>query len=206
MRRTDKEATDPELIARVLGEATWGTLGLPVDGGPPVLVPINFAALDGRIYFHGAREGEKMDLVRAGVPATFAVVDALALIPSTVSDPERACPATQYFRSVIIRGRVAEVEDPGRKAAALQALMEKLQPGGGYRPITAGDPMYAASVAHVAVLELVAEETTAKAEVGRRLEPAKRERVTALLEARGTETDRRTLEAMGGRPGPSAAS
>ncbi|BDU78076.1 pyridoxamine 5'-phosphate oxidase family protein [Mesoterricola sediminis] len=206
MRRQEKDVTDTGLVDQLLSDVAWGTLGLARPGGPPALVPLDFAARGDRLWFHGSAEGEKMDLIRAGGEATFCVVDPLAIIPSTVSDPERACPATQYFRSVILEGRVTELKDPARKAEALQALMEKLQPEGGFRAITAGDPLYAGSVAHVAVLEMRVTRVTAKAETGARLTPEKRARVLDLLERRGTETDLRTLAAMGGRPGSPASS
>jgi len=206
LRRHEKELTDEAVIGQVLDAAEWGVLGLPSLGGPPLLVPMNFVHLDGKVYFHGAHAGEKMEaLKQAGGSATFVVVDAYAQIPSYAFDPERACPASQYFRSVLLQGRIGEVEDPARKAAVLDALMRKLQPEGGYRPITAEDPMYAGSVGAVAVLELTVERRTAKCELGQRLTPARRDVVRDLLAHRGGPGDLRTLEAMGDGPGSPGA-
>ncbi|BDU74256.1 nitroimidazole resistance protein [Mesoterricola silvestris] len=201
MRRQEKELKDPEAVAEVLDGAEWGVLGLVSPQGAPILVPLNFVRLDGKVYFHGAHAGEKMEALRHHRQATFLVVDAYAQIPSYAFDPERACPASQYFRSVLLHGTLGEVEDPARKAAVLDALMRRLQPEGGYRPITAEDPMYAGSVGAVAILELTVERSSAKCEMGQRLTPAKRDSVRALLERRGTPTDLRTLEAMGAGPG-----
>jgi len=208
LRRQEKELKDPEAVAQVLDAAEWGVLGLVSAEGAPLLVPLNFVRLGGNVYFHGARAGEKMEALRHQGKATFLVVDAYAQIPSYAFDPERACPASQYFKSVLLHGTLAEVEAPGRKAEVLDALMRKLQPEGGYRPITAEDPMYAGSVGAVAILELTVERSSAKCEVGQRLTPAKRESVRGLLEKRGGPADLRTLEAMGagpGSPGSSAA-
>lgn len=203
MRRTEKEWKDDEGIAGVLRAAEWGVLGLVSPDGLPLQVPLNFVAFEGNLFFHGAREGEKMAAIQAGTACSFVVVEALAQIPSYAFDPERACPASQYFRSVIVYGRVAPVEDLGRKARVLQALMEKIQPEGGYRPVDAADPLYQGSVKNVAILELSVERVSGKFEVGRRLTPEKREAVTEILRRRGTELDLRTLEAMGdpGSPG-----
>jgi nitroimidazol reductase NimA-like FMN-containing flavoprotein (pyridoxamine 5'-phosphate oxidase superfamily) len=206
LRRHDKELKQEDAIRQVLDAAEWGVLALTAPAGPPVLAPVNFVHLDGRICFHGAQAGEKMEILRANPEATFLVVDALAQIPSYAFDPERACPATQYFKSVLIRGRVQAVEAPARKAEVLDALMRKLQPEGGYKPITAEDPLYAASVGNVAVLELVIEDLSAKMEVGRRLSPEKRTVVRELLQKRGGPVDHRTLEAMEADPGSRASS
>lgn len=204
MRRQEKELTDPAAIDEVLDGAEWGVLGLASPEGTPVLVPLNFVHFEGRIYFHGSPSGQKMDLIRANedtpcqaVDATFLVVDAYAQIPSYAFDPARACPATQYFKSVILYGRLGVVEDLDRKAQVLSALMEKLQPEGGYTPITASDPLYQASVKGVAILEMTVTRRSGKFETGQRLTPEKRASVVDLLEKRGCPVDLRTLSAMG---------
>ena len=111
MRRQDKEVTEPEAIAQVLDTAEWGTLGLVAADGHPVLVPLNFLHLDGRIYFHGSPAGEKMDCLAHSGAATFLVVDAYAQVPSYAFDPVRACPATQYFKSVLLYGQIGRVTE-----------------------------------------------------------------------------------------------
>jgi len=201
MRRQDKELTDQAAIARILDEAEWGVLGLVGPAGGPLMVPLNFVRVDDRLYFHSAKSGEKMEALEARGEASFLVVDALAQIPSTVFDPVRACSATQYFRSVLAYGQVAPLADIGRKAEVLQALMEKLQPQGGFTPVTAADPLYKASVAGVAILEFRVARWSAKFEVGQRLTPEKRSLVRSFLERRGGPADRRTLEAMAPDPG-----
>jgi len=201
VRRQEKELKDPAAAAQVLDAAEWGVLGLAPEAGAPVLVPLNFVHLDGRVYFHGAQGGTKMDALRRCGAATFLVVDAYAQIPSYAFDPERACPATQYFTSVLLEGAVGEVTDLDRKAEVLDALMRKLQPEGGYRPITAGDPMYKASVGAVAILEFVPARCSVKSDVGQRLTPARRDSVRAILARRGDAAALRTLRAMEGGPG-----
>jgi len=205
MQRSEKEFTDQAAIDQVLDGAEWGVLGLVSPQGSPVLVPLNYVRFQGRVYFHGAPAGEKMETLKANGQATFLVVDAYAQIPSYVFDPQRACPATQYFKSVLLYGRVDILEDLDRKAQVLQALMEKLQPEGGFKPITASDPMYHGSVKGVAILEFTVERTSAKVEVGQRLTAERRASVAAFLEKRGGEVDLRTLKVMGdpGSPEPS---
>jgi len=205
MRRKEKKWADDAEIMELLDRAEWGTLGLVSADGRPVLVPLNFVRDGDRLYFHGAHSGEKMDILAGNGTASFLVVEAYAQIPSYAADPVRACPASQYFKSVLVYGQVTRVDDPERKARALDAVMAKLQPEGGYRPITAADPLYQEAIAGVAVLELTMDRVSGKSELGQRLGPERRARVIAHLEQRG---DRRTLAAMGvdpAAPGSGAA-
>ena len=196
MRRMDKEHTDPKDLDEVLDAVTWGTLGLAGPEGFPVLVPVNFVRCQDRIVFHGAPAGEKMDLLGANGAATFLVVEPYAFIPSYASDPVRACPSTQFFKSVLLYGQVAQVQEPARKAELLQAIMAKLQPEGGHTPITAPDPMYRASLAGVAVLEMTVARRSGKFAFGQTFTEPRRASVETLLATRGGPRDQETLEAM----------
>ncbi len=109
MRRQDCENRDTRELEGVLARADWGTLGLVSAQGTPVLVPLNFVFHEGRIIFHGAKAGEKFGLIQESPQASFLVVEAYAQVPSYAFDPVNACPATQYFKSVLVKGRVEEV-------------------------------------------------------------------------------------------------
>ena len=196
VRRTDYEMTERDQMEKLLAEATHGFLGLTGPDGWPRVVPLNYVTLDGKLYFHGATEGEKMDSLAADDRVTFVVVEDFSLVPSYFRDPKFACPATQYYKAVAIRGRARIVEDNDEKARALQALMEKLQPEGGYVPITAEEPMYRKSLRTTAVVAIEIERMTAKFKFGQNLPSSKREEVADQLTARGCPIDHRTVEAM----------
>jgi len=152
--------------------------------------------LDGRLYFHGATEGEKMEALAADDRVSFVVAHDFSLVPSYFRDPKYACPATQYYKAVAIRGRARVVEDADEKARALQALMEKLQPEGGYVPISATEPLYRKSLQTTAVVAIEIERMTAKFKFGQNLPAAKREKVAERLTARGCPVDHETVAAM----------
>lgn len=196
VRRTDYEMTEREQMEALLRTATHGYLGLTGPDGWPRVVPLNFVTLDGKLYFHGATEGEKMDSIVADDRVTFVVVEDFSLVPSYFRDPKFACPATQYYKAVAIRGRARIVEDLDEKARSLQALMEKLQPEGGYEPITADDKLYRKSLRTTAVVAIEIERMTAKFKFGQNLPTSKREAVADQLTARGCPIDHRTVEEM----------
>jgi predicted FMN-binding regulatory protein PaiB len=130
---------------------------------------------------------------------TFVVVEDFSLVPSYFRDPKFACPATQYYKAVAIRGRARIVEGADEKARALQALMETLQPEGGHVPITATEPMYRKSLRTTAVVAIEIERMTAKFKFGQNLPASKREEVAEQLTARGCPIDHRTVAEMGHR-------
>ena len=74
MRRSRQELSREESID-VLERGTHGVLALMGDDGYPYALPISYAYKDGRIYFHSAAEGHKIDSIRRCGKASFTVVD-----------------------------------------------------------------------------------------------------------------------------------
>lgn len=196
MRRREFEVTRAEDLDDVFQSVEWGTLAMVTAEGGLVQVPLNFARLGEHLYFHGAPAGEKVTVAKQRPVASFLVVDPHALLPSTFFGPDNACPATQFFKSVLVKGRVRVVEEMEEKACALQALMEKLQPQGGYDPIAADNPRYTAALKGVAVLALSMETVTGKFKLGQNLSAEVAERIMTQLEQRDDPQDRRTVTAM----------
>src|SRR5687767_12838252 len=79
-----------------------------LEDGTPVLRTVHGVVVDGAVCFHGSPAGEKAEVV--GRPAVIAAEEVIAQIPSWFIDPERACPATTYYRSVQVHGVLEAVE------------------------------------------------------------------------------------------------
>ena len=62
MRRKKQKLTEKQCID-ILKRAKTATLALHGDDGYPYSIPVNYVYLDGKIYFHGAKEGHKADAV-----------------------------------------------------------------------------------------------------------------------------------------------
>lgn len=167
-----------------------------VEQGQPRVTPLNFVYREGNFYFHGSHAGGKMESIRRQHQVCFTVADEYALIPSYFSDPELACPATAYFKSVTAYGQAEMVEDLTEKAAVLSLFMQKLQPQGGYAPIEADDPRYRPRLKGVAVVRIVPEELTAKFKFGQNLKEDERAGITRGLAERDGARDAETLEMM----------
>ena len=96
MRRFRQQLTKTECEV-ILSEATSGTLALLGVNGYPYAVPMSYVYTDGKLYFHSAVTGHKVDAIRQYDKASFCVIAADDLHPSEF---------TTYFRSVIAFGQI----------------------------------------------------------------------------------------------------
>jgi uncharacterized protein len=196
VRRNEFNVENQEEIRAFLHEMSFGYLASSGEDGWPHLTPLNYVYLNGHIYFHGSHKGEKMRDIAACGRVAFAVAKEYAIIPSYYSDPHMACPASAFFKSVHIRGTAGRVTDLSEKAAVLSALMGKLQPEGGFDPITPDDPRYVRELKAVAVVRLSIEEMTAKFKFGQNMDEGRRETVISKLQERNRPDDGETAELM----------
>ena len=192
MRRTELESADVDLFRDLAATCEVGYLSLVTAEGFPRAIALNFAAVGETIYFHGALEGEKFELIQAAPRAGFSIVKPYSFIPSTWSAPRYACPATQFFKSIEIKGICSEVEDPAERALGLSALMDKHQPEGGFDPIDPAVPIYAKALAGVGVFRVVPDSWSGKVKFGQN-EPEKLRRIfVEKLRERGGPMDEET--------------
>jgi nitroimidazol reductase NimA-like FMN-containing flavoprotein (pyridoxamine 5'-phosphate oxidase superfamily) len=101
MRRFKQQLSEETAIA-ILDRNTAGTLALLGDDDYPYSLPISYVYADGKIYFHSAKSGHKIDAIKKHEKASFSVIDKDEIVPEEY---------TTYFRSVITFGKVRLVED-----------------------------------------------------------------------------------------------
>ena len=120
MRRF-KQALPEEECFRILENAYRGFLSVNGDSGYPYSVPINFVFEGGKLYFHCAKEGHKLDAIRACDKACFTVLD----------EPEKE-PGDWWYhvKSVICFGRIRIVADEQERIDSLRSLAGKYFPAG----------------------------------------------------------------------------
>lgn len=117
MRRS-KQILSHETAEKILREGEFGVLALSGDDDYPYAVPINYAFADGKIYFHSAKVGHKLDAIRRNDKASFCVVDRHEVVAEEF---------TTYFTSAIAFGRMKLVEDDvdPDKLRGLELLADK---------------------------------------------------------------------------------
>lgn len=119
MRRS-RQALTPEECAGVLERGTSGVLAVAGDEGYPYAVPLSYAWRNGRVLFHCAVTGHKLDAIRRDSRASFCVVDQDEVVPKQY---------TTRYRSVIVFGRARVLDNPVEKLDAIRTLAEKYRPG-----------------------------------------------------------------------------
>ena len=118
MRRRDKELQNTSEINKIFSEAEVCRLGF-CDRGKPYIVPMNYGYKAGILYFHSAREGRKVEILKRN-PFVFFEID----IPGSVVASDEACSWTMNYRSVMGEGTAAFISDENKKKEALRCIMD----------------------------------------------------------------------------------
>lgn len=186
--------TDKNLIANVLDEAEYGVLALSKDN-MPYAVPVNFVYHAEAIYFHGSPKGKKMKILANNNQVSFNVVTEPVVIPSYFSSTAGlACPATVFFKSVIINGKAHIAQSKDEKYQMFKSMMQKLQAEGNYEAF-AGE-VYDKELTGIAVVKVHIEQMSAKFKFGQNLNQERFDLVIEHLTKRGTPIDLLTVQQM----------
>lgn len=122
MRRR-KQLLSMEDTVEVMTRCTNGILACLGDEGYPYAVPLRYVYFNGKIYFHSAKAGHKIDAITKNSKVSFSVIDEDKIVSEEY---------TIYFRSVIVFGKTRIVEDSDEWLESFAALVEKYsgnQPG-----------------------------------------------------------------------------
>ncbi len=74
MRRFKQEISQEE-CKKVLRDAPRGVLSVHGEDGYPYSIPMNHLYLDGKLYFHSAKEGHKLEAIALNDKVSFCVMD-----------------------------------------------------------------------------------------------------------------------------------
>ena len=110
-------------MEQILQEETIGYLGLSV-GGQPYVVPLNYGYVEGRILFHCALTGLKLDYLQENPQVCFTV----GRQSGEVRRHAEGDPCHIDSESVICYGRARIIEDLGERKAVLDAFNRCFRP------------------------------------------------------------------------------
>jgi len=123
MRRKDRKIADFNEILAILNKCDVCRMAM-IDDGVPYIVPMNFGyCADNNeitLYFHSAKEGRKIDILKIN-PAVCVEMDCAHQLISG----NKACDYTMNFESLIGSGTVEFIDSLDEKILALTQIMRK---------------------------------------------------------------------------------
>ncbi|MCR5623344.1 MAG: pyridoxamine 5'-phosphate oxidase family protein [Treponema sp.] len=117
MRRFKQQISDAECI-EILKNEKRGVLSLIGDDGYPYGIPLShfYDERDGKIYFHGAKEGHKIDAIKNCPKASFCVYD-----KGYTDEGDWAL----HIKSVVAFGKISLVTDIRKAEEICTRLVQK---------------------------------------------------------------------------------
>jgi len=117
VRRSEREIEDRSVIDKIIRQCLVCHLGLS-DGEEPYVVPLCFGYDGEALYFHGAAEGKKIDILRRNRRVCFEFD-----IPKGMREAEQGCSWGMRYQSVIGFGVAEILSDHKTKKKALEIIM-----------------------------------------------------------------------------------
>lgn len=161
--------------------------------GFPQIIPMNFVYTNDAIYMHSHPRGEKLENMKKNSKVGFEVDQSLEFLPSYFTSPTDASQADTLYISVVIKGNASIISDRKEKTMALNALMKKYQPEGGYEPLSSEMDV----VEEVAIIKVKPTTMKGKYKIGQHLDQRTRLDLAKKILERNSATAKNTLKIMG---------
>ena len=187
------EIKSKEKVIEFLSSQQTGRIASIDKNGFPQIIPMNFVFINDTVYMHSHIMGEKLDNIRRNQKVGFEVDKNLEFLPSYFTDPTYAEFADTLYISVVIKGNASIVSDKDEKTIALNGLMEKYQPEGGYEPIKPDMDI----LKGVEVIKIIPESLRGKYKIGQNMDMKSRIDLAKQILERNSPTAKETLDIMG---------
>jgi len=187
------EIKSKKKVIEFLSSQQTGRISSIDENGFPQIIPMNFVFINDAVYMHSHIRGEKLDNIRRNQKVGFEVDKSLEFLPSYFSDPTDASLADTLYISVVIKGNASIVSDKKEKTNALNGLMKKYQPEGGYEPIKPDMDV----LKGVEVIKIVPESLRGKYKIGQNMDMKSRIDLAKQILERNSHTAKETLDVMG---------
>lgn len=187
------EIKSKERIIEFLNKQETGRICSVDKEGYPQIIPMNFVYAKEAIYMHSHIKGEKLENISKNHKVGFEVDQSLEFLPSYFTHPTDASQADTLYISVVIKGTGSIITDRKEKTFALNALMEKYQPEGGYEKLLPEMGV----IDEVAIIKVIPTTMRGKYKVGQHLDKKSRIELARLILKRNSPTSKSTVKLMG---------
>lgn len=118
MRRSNLAMTDEETISLIESQR-FAVLSLTDRDGLPYGVPLDYICRDNCLYFHGAKEGRKIDSMKANPIGCAVILGDTSVIPEKFG---------RRYTSAIVEGPIELIDDPDLKRRVMTWVVETNSP------------------------------------------------------------------------------
>jgi len=119
MRRKDKKIENQEIINNILTQSLICSIAF-FDAEYPYVVPMNFGYKEGVLYFHCAKHGKKLELIKRNNKVGFEIVQSHKVIKKDLS-----CDWTTNYRSILGTGTIEIISESEAVKNGLDILMKQ---------------------------------------------------------------------------------
>ncbi len=118
MRRVEKEIKDKKNLIEILQGGKYAIISMCKEN-EPYLVTLSYGYDESKhaLYFHCAKEGQKIDFIKANPSVCGTVIED--------NGYEEGC--GQTFRSVVFRGRMVTIDELDEKKKGFDVLLNQLE-------------------------------------------------------------------------------
>jgi nitroimidazol reductase NimA-like FMN-containing flavoprotein (pyridoxamine 5'-phosphate oxidase superfamily) len=187
------EIKSKEKIIEFLNQQETGRVCSIDKDGFPQIIPMNFVYANDAIYMHSHPRGEKLENISNNPKVGFEVDQSLEFLPSYFSSPTDASQADTLYISVVIKGNAILISDQKEKTFALNELMKKYQPEGGYEKMSPDMEV----VKEVAIIKVVPVTMRGKYKIGQHFDKKTRLEIAKKILERNSPTANNTVKMMG---------
>lgn len=117
VKRNDRELTDPVILENIIKRNRIAVIGMCRDNEPYV-VTMSYGYDRNAIYFHCAKQGQKIDFLKENPNVCMTVID-------DSGKKEDGC--EHSYRSVLIKGKISFLDNEDDKIRAVKILIKHFE-------------------------------------------------------------------------------
>lgn len=117
--RLAARAVDEEKALEIVDKSTFGVVSMCAPDNTPYAVALNLARDGRKLYFHAAKEGLKVDILRQNPHVCVVFVPKATLVPEQF---------TTHYASAVVRGVAREITDAEEGNHALRVICDRFSP------------------------------------------------------------------------------
>lgn len=118
MRRSNLAMTEEETLS-LIKSCRFAVLSLTDTDGLPYGVPLDYVFKDNALYFHGAKEGRKIDAMKRNPNGCAVILGDTEVIPEKFG---------RKYASAIVEGPIELIDDPETKRQVMTWVVETNSP------------------------------------------------------------------------------